>query len=226
MNHELAKTLTIALVNYIDKNRPEGTMDCSSAECKSIEEMFEGDQFDIIEAFIQKKLSSLTEFEKTFIERVFHKKIEDLDEENKEMLREGAHHVLAFAREQLIKDGYIIEKKAFYDAVEKVSPEVMKEVSDNVDKKEKEPTEFQEAVRVMITKALTTHIKDGNGREMSSTVFIDDDTAILLSEGLLKLAKNELLSYADESNPAIEAMADLERTYFYNPDKLPKMAQG
>ena len=39
---------------------------------------------------------------------------------------------------------------------------------------------------------------------------------------LLNLAKEELLSYADESNPAIEAMADLERTYFCNPDKLPK----
>ena len=39
---------------------------------------------------------------------------------------------------------------------------------------------------------------------------------------LLELAKRELLSYADENNPAIEAMADLERTYFCNPDKLPK----
>ena len=36
--------------------------------------------------------------------------------------------------EQFIKDGYVIEKKAFHDAVEKVPPEVMKEVSDNVDK--------------------------------------------------------------------------------------------
>lgn len=64
MNKELAKTLTLALVQFIDSERPEGTMDCSSAECKSIEEMFEGDQFDIIEAFIKKKLSRLTEFEK------------------------------------------------------------------------------------------------------------------------------------------------------------------
>ena len=39
---------------------------------------------------------------------------------------------------------------------------------------------------------------------------------------LLEFAKKQLLSYADESNPAIEAMADLERTYFNNPDKLPK----
>jgi hypothetical protein len=42
------------------------------------------------------------------------------------------------------------------------------------------------------------------------------------SNEFLALAKKELLSYANESNPAIEAMADLERTYFCNPDKLPK----
>lgn len=62
-----------------------------------------------------------------------------------------------------------------------------------INKKLSRLTEFQEAVRVMITKALTTHIKDGNGKEMSSTVFIDDDTAILISAGLLELAKKELL---------------------------------
>ena len=142
MNHELAKTLTTALVQFIDRERPEGTMDCSSYECEKIEKAFVNDRLDIVDGFIQKKLTRLTK--------------------------------------------------------------------------------FQDAVRVMITKALTTYIKDGNGREMSSTVFISDDTAILLSAGLLELAKKELLSYADESNPAIEAMADLERTYFCNPDKLPE----
>ena len=142
MNKELAKVLTTALVQFIDRERPEGTMDCSNGECVSLEKAFTEENFDSVETLIKKKLSRLTE--------------------------------------------------------------------------------FQNAVRVMITEALTTHIKDGNGREMSSTVFIDDDTAILLSAGLLELAKNELLSYSDESNPKIEAMADLERTYFCNPDKLPK----
>lgn len=131
MNHELAKTLTTALVQFIDRDRPEGTMCCSNTDCTNIENAFKAEDFVYVEAYIKKKLSRLTE--------------------------------------------------------------------------------FQNAVRVMITEALTTHIKDGNGREMSSTVFIDDDTAILLSAGLLELAKNELLSYADESNPAIEAMADLPR---------------
>ena len=41
--------------------------------------------------------------------------------------------LLSLAREQFIQDGYVIEKKAFHDAVEKVDPEVMKEVSENVD---------------------------------------------------------------------------------------------
>lgn len=39
---------------------------------------------------------------------------------------------------------------------------------------------------------------------------------------VLVYAKEQLLSYADESNPAIEAMADLERTFECNPDKLPQ----
>lgn len=84
--------------------------------------------------FIVTPEEELTEFEKTIIERVFHQKVEDLDEENKEIFREDAHLVLDLARKQLIKDGYVIEKKTFHDAVEKVDPEVMKEVSDNVDK--------------------------------------------------------------------------------------------
>lgn len=63
MNHELAKTLTTALVQFIDRERPEGTMDCSSAECERIEKAFEGGLFDVVEKTIKKKLSKLTEFE-------------------------------------------------------------------------------------------------------------------------------------------------------------------
>lgn len=240
MNKELAKTLTLALVNYIDENRPEDTMDCSSGECVSLEKAFTEENFDSVEALINKKLSRLTEFEQALSNYLkndfeyFHTQKWDEKKWN-DVIRTQSKELIAIAREQLIKDGYIIEKKAFHDAVEKVSPEVMKDVSDNVDKKEKELTEFQDAVRVMITKALTTHTKDGNGREMSCTVFIDDDTAILLSVGLLELAKKELarrdeVITLDKLPPydkgfqdgKAEAMADLERTYFNNPDKLPK----
>lgn len=49
-----------------------------------------------------------------------------------------------------------------------------------------------------------------------------EDFAKEHSKELLALAKKELLSYADESNPAIEAMADLERTFECNPEKLPE----
>lgn len=130
MTKELAKTLTTALVQFIDRERPEGTMDCSSAECEKIEKAFEGGTYDVVEKLIQRKLTGLTEFEL--------------------------------------------------------------EVSDIVEycKEHGENVAFDYAKR---------HAKT-----------------------LLALAKKQLLSYADESNPAIEAMADLERTYFCNPDKLPK----
>lgn len=64
MNHELAKTLTTALVQFIDRERPEGTMDCSNGECVSLEKAFTEENFDSVETLIKKKLTpSLTEFE-------------------------------------------------------------------------------------------------------------------------------------------------------------------
>lgn len=57
---------------------------------------------------------------------------------------------------------------------------------------EPELTEFEHEVRVCVTKNLTTHIKDGNGGEISSTVFIGDDTAKKMAAELLDLAKKEL----------------------------------
>lgn len=130
MNHELAKTLTTALVQFIDRERPEGSMCCSSYECEKIEKAFEGGTYDVVENIIKKKLLDMTDFEL--------------------------------------------------------------EVSDIVEycKEHGENVAFDYAKR---------HAKT-----------------------LLDLARKQLLSYADESNPAIEAMADLERTYFCNPDKLPK----
>lgn len=63
MTKELARTLTVALVSYLDENRPEGTMDCSSGECVSLEKAFTEENFDSVETLINKKLSRLTEFE-------------------------------------------------------------------------------------------------------------------------------------------------------------------
>lgn len=47
--------------------------------------------------------------------------------------RNEAAELLSLAREQFVKDGYVIEKKAFHDAVKKIDPEVKKEVSDAID---------------------------------------------------------------------------------------------
>ena len=149
MNKSLAKTLTTALVQFIDRERPVGSMCCSNAECESIEEMFEGECFDIIEAFIQKKLSRLTDFEQEVSDIVEYCK-EHGEHVAFDYAKRHTKTLLALAREQLIKDGYIIEKKAFHDAVEKVDPEVMKEVSDNVDKANEELTEFEEKLWVVL----------------------------------------------------------------------------
>lgn len=152
MNKELAKTLTLALVNYIDENRTEGTMDCSSGECESIEEMFEGDQFDIIEAFIQKKLSRLTEFEKCMLDFAKARdeyefdstKVVELNNKVIELTKSYSKKLLALAKKELARRDEVI-------TLNNIAP---------YDK----------------------GLQDGKA----------------------------------------EAMADLERTYFYNPDKLPK----
>lgn len=135
MKHELAKTLTTALVQFIDRERPEGTMDCSNGECVSLEKAFTEENFDSVETLIKKKLEvPLTPFQQCL-------------------------------------NGIL--RKVFFA-----------EISD--------PTSF-------IIKCVQDNTKE-----------------------LLAIAKKELLSYADKRNPAIEAMADLERTYFNNPEKLPK----
>lgn len=131
MTKELAKTLTTALVQFIDRERPEGTMCCSSYECEKIEKAFEGGTYDVVENLIQRKLTGLaTEFEQELAGIIFEWGEND--------------------------------ETKISNYVKKCSPK------------------------------------------------------------LIALAKKQLLSYPDESNPAIEAMADLERTYFNNPDKLPK----
>ncbi len=131
MNHELAKTLTTALVQFIDRERSEGTMCCSSFECEAIEHAFMADNFFYVEALVQRKLTGLTEFENAFVRFLSMSQ------------GEPPMGIEDFAKEH--------------------------------------------------------------------------------SKELLALAKKELLSYADESNPAIEAMADLERAVSCgNVNNIPK----
>lgn len=54
-------------------------------------------------------------------------------------------------------------------------------------------TELECNIRSCVVKHLTTYTKDGNGREMSSTVFIDDNTAKEMTAELLELARKQLI---------------------------------
>lgn len=92
-----------------------------------------------------------------------------------------ASELLSLTYEQFIKDGYVIEKKAFHDAVEKVSPEVMKDVSDNIDKTEVEMTEFEKAVGLAFVDAqLIPRDKDGIANIHDINEFIKKKAAELL----------------------------------------------
>lgn len=108
MNKELAKTLTIALVNYIDENRPEGTMDCSSGECVSLEKAFTEENFDSVETLIKKKLSRLTEFEEGLV--TFYNKRNEIPSDKdgvynrhelEGFLHKSAKTLLALAKKEL-----------------------------------------------------------------------------------------------------------------------------
>lgn len=143
MNKELAKTLTTALVQFIDRERPEGSMACSSAECERIEKAFEGGLFDVVENTIKRKLTDLTEFESS--------------------------------------------------------------------------------LRQIIEVTLSDEVPNGSGGTMSWAVALSDNDIKKLAPKVLAIAKNELLSFADKRNPAIEAMADLERAVTCgNIDNIPK----
>lgn len=140
MEKALAQLLTIALVQFVDKNRPNDKMDVSSIEAEELERCLTEEKFNRVEDWYAYRMKpELTEFEKCMLE---------------------------FAK---ARDEYEFDSTKVVELGDKV---------------------------IELTKSY--------------------------SKTLLALAKKELLSYADESNPKIEAMADLERTYFCNPDKLPK----
>ena len=71
MTQELAKTLTTALVQFIDRERPEGTMDCSNVECTNLENAFNTDNYSYIAAFIRRKLLRTSEFEYALRDKIY-----------------------------------------------------------------------------------------------------------------------------------------------------------
>lgn len=121
MNKELAKTLTLALVNYLDDNRPEGTMDCSSAECERLEKAFEVNNLDFVEGFMEKKLSRLTEFEVS-LRQIIEETLSDEVPNGSggtmswavalsgDDIKKLAPKVLALAKKELIKDDELAKK--------------------------------------------------------------------------------------------------------------------
>lgn len=156
MNKELAKTLTTAIVQFIDRERPEGKMCCSNTDCANLENAFNSENFVYVEAYIKMKLSG------------------------------GL-------------------------------------------------TEFELSLRQIIEETLSDEVPNGSGGTMSWAVALSDDDIKKLAPKVLALAKKEL-ARRDEvitldnlppydkglQDGKAEAMADLERTYFCNPDKLPK----
>lgn len=103
-----------------------------------------------LDLFIITPEPELSKFEKAL--EVFLMNADSSEETFHEEVKKHAAELLAIARDQFIKDGYVIEKKAFHDAVEKVAPEVMKEVSDKVD--------MEEALRLEYEKGKAEALKD------------------------------------------------------------------
>ena len=92
--------------------------------------LYSGPGESTFDLFIVTPEPELSEFEKAL--EVFLMNADSSEETFHEEVKKHAAELLALARDQFIKDGYVIEKKAFHDAVEKVEPEVIKEVSENV----------------------------------------------------------------------------------------------
>lgn len=106
MDIELARTLTIALVSYLDENRPEGTMDCSSGECVSLEKAFTEDNFDSVETLINKKLSRLSEFEDKLVS--FALQCGGKWDIAKEAAKKWSNEFLALAKKELARRDEVI----------------------------------------------------------------------------------------------------------------------
>ena len=148
MNKELAKTLTTALVQFIDRERSEGTMCCSNGECESLEYHIRNNHFDDVEAFIQKKLTELTEFEKGLV--TFYNKRNEIPSDKdgvynkhelEEFLHESAKTLLALAKKELARQDEVITldnlppyDKGFQDGKAKAMADLEKAVTcGNVD---------------------------------------------------------------------------------------------
>lgn len=92
--------------------------------------------------FIVTPEEELTEFENELVKMLMEATGKSREFIKLEAVKETATKLLNLAREEFVRQGYVIEKKAFHDAVKKVDPKVMKEVSKNIDNTER--TEFEQ----------------------------------------------------------------------------------
>lgn len=109
MNKELAKTLTTALVQFIDRERPEGTMCCSNTDCANLENAFNGENFNYIEAYIKWKLLRLTEFESAFV-RFLSMSQGEPPKGIEDFAKEHSKELLDLAKKELLKDDELSKK--------------------------------------------------------------------------------------------------------------------
>ena len=109
MDKELAKTLTTALVQFIDGERPEGSMCCSNGECVSLEKAFTEENFDSVETLINKKLSRLTEFELRLLDWLStDTSVEVPMEKMTKVVKNRAAILLDIAKKELARQGEVI----------------------------------------------------------------------------------------------------------------------
>ena len=109
MNKELAKTLTTALVQFIDRERPEGTMCCSNIDCENIRWAFEEGEYEVVEFYLQHKLSKMTEFEQEVSDIVEYCK-EHGENVAFDYAKRHAKTLLALAKKELLKDDELVRK--------------------------------------------------------------------------------------------------------------------
>ena len=102
MNHELAKTLTTALVQFIDRERPEGTMDCSNVECTNLENAFNADNYPYIDAFIKNKLTKFTEFEAEFDDAIRSYRCEEFEGDYIQWVKHRSKKLIDIVRKEYV----------------------------------------------------------------------------------------------------------------------------
>ena len=105
-----------------------------------------------------------------------------------------AKELLSLAREQFIEEGYVIEKKAYHDVVEKVDPEVMKEVSETVDA-------MKEALRHEYEKGRADALKDMPRWQYAYSLITDYDGTTINPE-MHYTTDNFLVVVPENSNKA------------------------